>query len=41
MPSCAATFNENSVPPWKRVDFRGVLGRRKFETAGPDRNAEC
>jgi protein SCO1 len=32
---CGATFNENSVPPWTRGDFRGVLGhgtnpRRRF-----------
>jgi outer membrane protein len=26
MPLCGATFNENSVPPWTRGDFRGVLG---------------
>ena len=25
MPSCGATFDENSVPPWTRGDFRGVL----------------
>jgi hypothetical protein len=23
---CGATFNENSVLPWTRGDFRGVLG---------------
>ncbi len=26
MPRCGATFDENSVPPWTRGDFRGVLG---------------
>ena len=25
MPPCGATFDENSVPPWTRGDFRGVL----------------
>ncbi len=25
MPRCGATFDENSVPPWTRGDFRGVL----------------
>ena len=25
MPLCGATFDENSVPPWTRGDFRGVL----------------
>jgi hypothetical protein len=25
MPGCDATFDENSVPPWIRGDFRGVL----------------
>jgi hypothetical protein len=25
MPRCDATFDENSVPPWTRGDFRGVL----------------
>ncbi len=25
MPRCGATFDESSVPPWKRGDFRGVL----------------
>ena len=24
MPRCGATFDENSVPPWTRGDFRGV-----------------
>jgi hypothetical protein len=24
MPRCGATFNENSVLPWTRGDFRGV-----------------
>ena len=23
MPRCGATFDENSVPPWTRGDFRG------------------
>jgi tetratricopeptide (TPR) repeat protein len=27
MPLCGATFDENSVPPWTRGDFRGVLGQ--------------
>ena len=27
MPHCGATFDENSVPPWTRGDFRGVLER--------------
>ncbi len=26
MPRCGATFDENSVAPWTRGDFRGVLG---------------
>jgi hypothetical protein len=26
MPRCGATFDENSVPPWTRGDFRRVLG---------------
>ena len=26
MPRCGATFDENTVPPWTRGDFRGVLG---------------
>ncbi len=26
MPRCGATFDGNSVPPWTRGDFRGVLG---------------
>ena len=25
MPLAGATFDENSVPPWTRGDFRGVL----------------
>ena len=25
MPRCGATFDEKSVPPWTRGDFRGVL----------------
>jgi len=25
MPRCSATLDENSVPPWTRGDFRGVL----------------
>jgi hypothetical protein len=25
MRRCGATFDENSVPPWTRGDFRGVL----------------
>ena len=25
MPPCGIPFNENSVPPWTRGDFRGVL----------------
>ena len=24
MPRCGITFDENSVPPWTRGDFRGV-----------------
>jgi len=24
MPRCGATFDEKSVPPWTRGDFRGV-----------------
>jgi hypothetical protein len=24
MPRCGATFDENTVPPWTRGDFRGV-----------------
>ena len=27
MLSCGATFDENSVPPWTRGDFRGVFER--------------
>ena len=27
MPRCGATFDENSVPPWTRGDFRGVRSR--------------
>ena len=25
MPRCGVTFDEKSVPPWTRGDFRGVL----------------
>ena len=28
MPRCGATFDENSVPPWTRGDFRGGFERR-------------
>ena len=27
MPRCGATFDENTVPPWIRGDFRGVFER--------------
>jgi hypothetical protein len=27
MPLCGARFDENSVPPWTRGDFRGVFER--------------
>ena len=26
MPRCGTTFDENSVPPWTRGDFRGFWG---------------
>ena len=29
MPLCGATFDENSVPPWTRGDFRGVLVHKR------------
>ena len=33
MPPCGATFHENSVPPWTRGDFRGVLNAATKPTA--------
>jgi len=32
MPRCGATLDENSVPPWTRGDFRGVLERWNTHT---------
>ncbi len=30
MSRCGTTCDENSVPPWTRGDFRGVLGRETY-----------
>jgi hypothetical protein len=35
MPRCGSTFDENSVPPWTRGDFREVL------IAGTDPPRRC
>ena len=37
MPPCGATFDENSVPPWTRGDFRGVFEREQTHLGLRDR----
>ena len=40
MPRCGATFGENSVPPWTRGAFRGVLGYRNLAVATSSRKTD-
>jgi hypothetical protein len=37
MPRCGATFDENSVPPWTRGDFRGGVERGNRPPPGAPR----
>ena len=32
---CGARFDENSVPPWTRGDFRGVLNGQQTHPGAP------
>ena len=40
-PVGSVTFDENSVPPWTRGDFRGVLGKEKPTALNGLQIAEC
>ena len=37
MPHCGATFDENTVPPWIRVDFKGVWSGFSAAFSNPSR----
>jgi hypothetical protein len=41
MPRCGTTFDENSVPPWTRGDFRGVFDRGNEPTLALRDRCRC